>query len=81
MWMLAGSIPALHPERALDHDQPALHLPDPLPAQEVVPGLHHQEPRRGQNRRPLHLAPQYSDRGRETGSELELESETLKLCF
>ena len=31
MFCLPGSIPALHPQRPLDPDQPALHRPHPLP--------------------------------------------------
>ena len=31
MFCLPGSIPALHPQRPLDPDQPPLHRPHPLP--------------------------------------------------
>ena len=58
----------------MDHDQPALHLPDPVPAQEALQRLHNQEPGRGQNCRAIHISTQYSDRGKETESNREISN-------
>ena len=72
----------------MDHDQPAVYLLDPLPAQEALQGLYNQEPGRGQNCRALHFTSEYSDRGRETRSRgenyqiyVELNSEIVFLTF